>query len=70
MVQRDYNLAESTVYGLGAGVGWALAIAALAGLREKMRYSDVPAGLQGLGITFITAGIMSLAFMAMAGIEL
>jgi Na+-transporting NADH:ubiquinone oxidoreductase subunit E len=69
MVQRDYNLAESTAYGLGAGVGWALAIAALAGLREKMRYSDVPAGLQGLGITFVTAGIMSLAFMAMAGIE-
>ncbi len=70
MVQRDYNFAESTAYGLGAGVGWALAITALAGLREKMRYSDVPAGLQGLGITFITAGIMSLAFMAMAGIEL
>jgi Na+-transporting NADH:ubiquinone oxidoreductase subunit E len=70
MVQRDYNLAESAAYGLGAGVGWALAIAALAGLREKMRYSDVPAGLQGLGITFITAGIMSLAFMSLAGIEL
>ncbi len=70
MVQRDYNFAESAVYGLGAGVGWALAIATLAGLREKMRYCDVPAGLQGLGITFITAGLISLAFMAMAGIEL
>ncbi len=70
MVQRDYNFAESTAYGLGAGVGWALAIAALAGLREKMRYSDIPDGLQGLGITFITTGLMSLAFMAMSGIEL
>ncbi len=70
MVQRDYNFVESAVYGLGAGVGWALAIVTLAGLREKMRYSDVPAGLQGLGITFITAGLISLAFMAMAGIDL
>ncbi len=70
MVQRDYNFAESAVYGLGAGIGWALAIAALAGLREKMRYSDVPEGLQGLGITFITAGLMSLAFMAMSGISI
>ncbi len=70
MVQRDYNFAESAVYGLGAGIGWALAIAALAGLREKMRYSDVPDGLQGLGITFITAGLMSLAFMAMSGISI
>lgn len=70
MVQREYNFAESTVYGLGAGVGWALAIATLAGLREKMRYCDVPSGLQGLGITFITAGLISLAFMAMAGIDL
>lgn len=70
MVQRDYNFIESSVYGLGAGVGWALAIATLAGLREKMRYSDIPAGLQGLGITFITAGLVSLAFIAMAGIEL
>ena len=70
MVQRDYDFAESAVYGLGAGVGWALAIAALAGLREKMRYSDVPEGLQGLGITFITAGLMSLAFMAMSGISI
>jgi Na+-transporting NADH:ubiquinone oxidoreductase subunit E len=70
MVQRDYNFAESAVYGLGVGVGWALALVTLAGLREKMKYSDVPDGLQGLGITFITAGLMSLAFMAMAGITL
>lgn len=70
MVQRDYTLAESAVYGVGVGLGWAVAIVALAGLREKMRYSDVPAGLEGLGITFITAGIMSLAFMGISGIEL
>ena len=70
MIQRDYNVAESTAYGFGVGVGWALALVTLAGLREKMKYSDVPDGLQGLGITFITAGLMSMAFMAMAGIEL
>ncbi len=70
MVQRDYNFAESAVYGVSVGIGWAIAIVALAGLREKMRYSDVPEGLQGLGITFITAGLMSLAFMGISGIEL
>jgi Na+-transporting NADH:ubiquinone oxidoreductase subunit E len=70
MVQRDYTLAESAAYGVGVGLGWAVAIVALAGLREKMRYSDVPAGLEGLGITFITVGIMSLAFMGISGIEL
>ena len=70
MVERDYNFAESTVYGIGSGVGWALAIVALAGLREKMKYSDVPDGLQGLGITFITAGLMSLGFLAFSGIQL
>jgi Na+-transporting NADH:ubiquinone oxidoreductase subunit E len=70
MVQRDYDFTESIAYGLGAGVGWAVAIVALAGLREKMRYSDVPDGLRGLGITFITAGIMSLAFLGISGIEL
>lgn len=69
MVQRDYDLAQSTAYGFGVGVGWALALVTLAGLREKMKYSEVPEGLQGLGITFITVGIMSLAFMAMAGIR-
>jgi Na+-transporting NADH:ubiquinone oxidoreductase subunit E len=68
MVQRDYSFAESAVYGLGVGFGWALAIVALAGLREKMRYSDVPGGLEGLGITFITTGLISLAFMGIAGI--
>jgi len=70
MVQRDYNFGESVAYGFGVGVGWALAIVALAGLREKMRYSDVPGGLEGLGITFITVGLMSLAFMGISGIEL
>ncbi len=70
MVQRDYNFAESAVYGFGVGLGWAIAIVALAGLREKMRYSDVPDGLQGLGITFITAGLMSLAFLGISGIDL
>ncbi|MGD8418221.1 MAG: NADH:ubiquinone reductase (Na(+)-transporting) subunit E [Pseudomonadales bacterium] len=70
MVQRDYDFTESLVYGVGVGIGWALAIVALAGLREKMRYSDVPEGLEGLGITFVTAGLMSLAFMGISGIEL
>ena len=70
MVERDYNLGESTVFGLGAGIGWALAITALAGIREKLKYSDVPAGLQGLGITFITVGLMSLGFMSFGGIDL
>ena len=70
MVNRDYNLSESVVYGFGAGLGWALAIAALAGIREKLKYSDVPPGLQGLGITFITTGLMSLGFMSFGGISL
>lgn len=70
MVERDYNLAESVVYGASSGFGWALAIAALAGIREKLKYSDVPDGLQGLGITFITVGLMALGFMAFSGIKL
>ncbi len=70
MVERDYNFGESMVYGIGSGLGWALAITALAGVREKLKYSDVPEGLQGLGITFITAGLMSLGFMAFSGIQL
>ncbi len=70
MVERDYDLAESAVFGLGSGVGWALAIIALAGVREKLKYSDVPAGLQGLGIAFITVGLMSLGFMSFGGIDL
>ena len=70
MVQREYNLLESAVYGIGSGVGWTLAIVALAGIREKMKYSDVPDGLRGLGITFITAGLMALGFMSFSGIQL
>jgi Na+-transporting NADH:ubiquinone oxidoreductase subunit E len=70
MVERDYNFAESGVYGVGSGLGWALAITAIAGVREKLKYSDVPDGLQGLGITFITAGLMALGFMAFSGIQL
>ena len=70
MVQREYNLMESVVYGVGSGVGWTLAIVALAGIREKMKYSDVPEGLRGLGITFVTAGLMALGFMSFSGIQL
>ncbi len=70
MVERDYDFGESVVYGLGSGVGWAISIMALAGIREKLKYSDVPEGLRGLGITFITVGLMALAFMAFGGIQL
>jgi len=70
MVNRSYNFPESVVYGLGSGVGWAIAIVVLAGIREKMKYSDVPEGLRGLGITFITVGLMSLGFMSFGGISL
>ena len=70
MEERSYDFGQSIVYGLGCGVGWALAIAALAGIREKMKYSDVPPPLRGLGITFITVGLMSLAFMSFGGISL
>lgn len=70
MVQRDYSFAESVAFGSGAGVGWALALILLAGIREKLKYSDVPEGLRGLGITFITAGLMSLGFMSLGGISL
>ncbi|MFV0277049.1 MAG: NADH:ubiquinone reductase (Na(+)-transporting) subunit E [Parahaliea sp.] len=70
MVERDYTAGESLVFGAGAGVGWALAIVALAGIREKMKYSDVPEGLQGLGIAFITVGLMSLGFMSFGGIDI
>ncbi len=68
MVQKEYDFAESCVYGVGSGFGWALAITLMAGIREKLKYSDVPAGLRGLGITFITAGLMAIAFMAFSGV--
>lgn len=70
MVERDYTIGESTVFGLGSGIGFWLAIVALAAIREKMRYSNVPAGLRGLGITFLVTGLMAIAFMAFAGIQL
>ena len=70
MVERDYTFAQSVVYGAGSGIGWAMAIVALAGIREKLKYSDVPDGLQGLGITFITVGLMALGFLAFSGIQL
>ncbi len=70
MVERDYNLAESTVFGLGSGIGWMLAIVALAAVREKLRYSNIPPPLRGLGATFIIVGLMSLGFMAFSGIQL
>lgn len=70
MVERDYNLAESTVFGIGSGIGWLLAIVGLAAVREKMHYSNVPPGLRGLGITFIVTGLMAIGFMAFAGIQL
>ena len=70
MMERSFNFAESAVFGAGAGVGWALAIVALAGIREKLKYSDVPDGLQGLGITFITVGLMSLGVMSFGGIDI
>lgn len=68
MVERSYGFTQSVVYGFGTGVGWALAIVMLAAIRERLKYSDVPDGLQGLGITFIIVGIMSLAFMGFSGI--
>ena len=70
MAERDYTLPESVTYGVSSGFGWALAIVALAGIREKMKYSDVPPGLRGLGITFITVGLMSLAFLSFSGIDI
>lgn len=70
MVERDYNFAESTVFGIGNGIGWALAVVAMAALREKMRYSNVPTGLRGLGMAFILTGLMAIGFMAFSGIQL
>ena len=70
MVERNYDMGQSLVFGAGSGIGWALAVIGLAGIREKLKYSDVPAGLQGLGITFIITGLMSLAFRGFSGIRL
>ena len=70
MVERNYTFTESVVYGFGAGTGWALAVIAMAGIMEKMKYSDVPEGLRGTGITFIVAGLMAMAFMLFSGIQL
>ena len=70
MAQRDYNFTESVVYGFASGIGWLLAIVLMAAIREKMKYSDVPAGLKGLGITFVTTGLMALGFMSFSGVQL
>ena len=70
MIERSYSFIESTVFGFGSGVGWALAIVAFAGIRERLRYSNIPVGLRGLGIAFIITGLMSLGFMAFAGVQL
>ena len=70
MANKDYNFTEAVVFGVGAGVGWAMALVLLAALREKMKYADVPDGLRGLGITFVTAGLMALGFMSFSGVSL
>ena len=70
LADRDYTLGEATVFGLGSGIGWFLAIAALAAIREKLKYSNVPAPMRGLGATFVIVGLMSLGFMAFSGIQL
>jgi Na+-transporting NADH:ubiquinone oxidoreductase subunit E len=70
MVERKYSFAESVVYGVGSGIGWALAIVTFAAIRERLRYADVPAGLRGLGIAFIVTGLMSMGFSAFVGVQL
>ena len=70
MAQRDYNFSESIVYGFGSGIGWMLAIVLLASIREKMKYADVPSGMKGLGVTFVTTGLMALGFMSFSGVQL
>lgn len=70
MVERDYTFGESVVFGFGSGLGWAIAIVAMAAIRQKLRYSNVPAGLRGLGLTFIITGLMAMAFMCFSGISL
>lgn len=70
MVEREYDFGQSVVFGIGSGIGWAMAIVALAAIRERMRYSNVPPGLRGLGITFILTGLMAIGFLAFSGIQL
>ncbi len=70
MAQRDYNFSESIVYVFGSGIGWMLAIVLLASIREKMKYADVPSGMKGLGVTFVTTGLMALGFMSFSGVQL
>jgi len=70
MVEREYNFGESVVFGIGGGIGWALAIIAMAAIRKKIRYSNVPAGLEGLGMTFLVTGLMAIAFLGFSGIQL
>ena len=70
MVERGLTLPEAAVFGFGSGVGWLLAIAALAGIRERLRYHHIPAGLRGLGITFLLTGLMAIGFLAFGGIQL
>lgn len=69
MVERNYDFGESVVYGVGSGLGWAMAIVTLAGIREKLQYSDIPEGLRGMGITFFVAGLIALVFLAFSGIR-
>jgi len=70
MVERNLNFPESVVFGVGSGFGWAMPIVVLAGIREKLKYCDIPPGLRGLGITFISVGVMALAFQSFSGIKL
>jgi Na+-transporting NADH:ubiquinone oxidoreductase subunit E len=70
MVQRDYFFAESVAYGFGAGAGWALAVIAFAAIRERLRYSDAPEGLRGLGMAFVVTGLLAMGFIGFRGIEL
>lgn len=70
MVERDYTFGESVAYGFGSGAGFFLAVVCLAGIRERLEYADPPAGLRGLGLTFISAGLMAIAFMGLAGMEM
>ncbi len=70
MVERDYTFGESVAYGFGSGAGFFLAVVVLAGIRERLEYADPPAGLRGLGLTFVTVGLIAMAFMGLAGLEM